>query len=228
MKERNIYKDIVWAVLFCIIAAAAARWGREYARENRAYGFRIQAAEDLKTEIVEEFRKISGFCRFLPAKTAWVTIQIDTYTMQTEVIGVDIRQYPVKWEKMSGAQEEITVGNTPLLFFGKDAFTALEDQMGYAPLESKIEQWIQEYPTLTVSMTDENGQKRTAKICGILSQPENKIYMDHRQMREVFGTASHCNGGFLEIYGYKNTKKARGLLEDAGFITEDDRTFCRD
>ena len=152
MKERNIYKDIVWAVLFCIIAAAAARWGREYAKENRAYGLWIQAAEDLKKELVEEFRKISGFCRFLPAKTAWVTIQIDTYTMQAEVIGVDIRQYPVKWEKISGAQEEIAMGNTPLLFFGKDAFTELEDQMGYAPLESKIKQWIQEYPTLKVSV----------------------------------------------------------------------------
>ena len=58
------------------------------------------------------------------------------------------------------------------------------------------------------------------RICGILSDPGDRVCMDKVQMKEAFFGLFHTAGGFMEIYGQKNMKKARSILEAAGFVTE--------
>lgn len=237
MKGRNIYKDLVFLAAFCALVLAAARVGSAYATERKTYGFLIQAPKELTSEAADELRKLSGICRFLPAETAAVTIRIGTYEIETEVMGLDFDEYPIKWDSPPGILKEaqnghaakakesntwkIPMGNTPLLFFGREIFSSFADPNGYAPLKSQTEKWMNEYQTLDVKVTDESGRERNAKICGILRSPGDKICMAKRQMREVFGESAHTAGGFLEIYGYKNMEKARGLLEAAGFSAWD-------
>ena len=220
MRERNFYKGIVWTLAFCLLVAAVVRRGGDYAKERTTYGFLIQAKEELTADIVEEFRKLSGIRRFTPTDTAAVTIRIGTYAMETDMMGIDFETYPVKWERLS-EEAERGAGNVPLLFFGKDAFFSLVDSNGYAPLKRQVEKWMNAYQALDVTVADENGRERKAKICGILERPGSGVCMEKRQMKEAFGGCVHTAGGFLAIDGCKNTETARGLLEDAGFVVEE-------
>lgn len=232
MKKRNIYKDIVWIAIFCMLLSKGIGWGKAYAKEQKTYGFWIQTEKDLTADVIEEFRKFSGICSFRPSDTADVTISLGSYTLQTKLEGLDLSVNSLKWMRLlgleeSGAAEEgekravFSMGRTPALFFGKDAFFSFADKSGYPPLKSQVEKWLEQYGTLELIVTDESGRERKAKICGILSQPEDKICMDISQMKEIFYKSSHTAGGFMKIQGYKNMKKARGLLENAGFVTQD-------
>lgn len=221
MKKHNIYRDIIWLAVFCIVTSKGIGWAKEYAKEQKIYSFCIQADKDLTESIIEEFRKISGICSFVPSDTADVSITIENYTLQTEVMGFDFEEYPFKWEKVPDglkSHSKISMGNMPVLFFGSETFSLFADQRGYPPLKSQIEKWTEQYQKLNVTVTDESGREQKARICGILSKPGDKVCMDKNQMREVFGSCLHTAGGFMEIYGYTNMKKARGLLENAGFV----------
>lgn len=221
MKKHNIYKYIVWLAVFGIFVSKGIGWGKEYVKEQNTYSFHIQAESDLTADIIKEFRRLSGILSFTPADTADVTITIGNYTLQTKLFGFDFEEYPLKWKKLPDSQKSqitISMGNMPVLFFGTDVFSSFADQRGYPPLKSQIEKWTEQYQKLDVTVTDESGKERKAKICGILSKPENQVCMDKNQMKEVFGSCSHTAGGFIEIYGYTNMEKARGLLENAGFV----------
>ena len=41
-------------------------------------------------------------------------------------------------------------------------------------------------------------------------------------MGEGFAETVHTRGGQMEIYGYQNARKAKKLLEQAGFVTDAD------
>lgn len=213
MKRRNIYKDIVVLAVFCLLVSVLTGWGREYAKEQKTYGVYIRAEKDLTENLVEELRKLSGICRFEPVDTANVTIRLGCYTMEAEVMGLDLKEETLNWDMV---QPQIAMGNTPALFFGKEMFASFTDRNGYPPLKSQVEKWIEQYDTLDLTVIDENGRERKAKICGILKEPEERICMEKNQMREIFGDAAHIKGGVLEIYGYKNLEKAREVLEGVG------------
>lgn len=232
MKKRNIYKDIVWLAFFCIFVSKGITWGKAYVKEQKTYGFHIQSDQNITADIVEEFRKLSGICSFAPTDTAAVTIRLGSYTLDAEITGLDLVEYPLKWKRLPGISESgtkkeeemqatISMGNMPVLFFGAEAFSSFADASGYPPLKSQVEKWIEQYETLDLTVTDASGQERKAKICGILSRPGDKVCMDSIQMKEVFGSCSHTAGGFMEIHGYKNMEKAHKLLEGAGFVVND-------
>ena len=232
MKKHNIYKGIVWIFIFCFLVSKGIRFGEEYAKEQKTYGFCIQNDKDLTADVIEEFRKLSGILSFQPTDTAAVTIELGGYTLQTEMLGLDFGEFPLKWKWLPGnsksgeAKEgesfsEISMGNTPLLFFGAEVFSSFADRSGYPPLKSQVEKWMEQCQTLELAVTDESGRERKAKICGILSWPKDKVCMDKTQMKEAFGSFSHTAGGYLEIHGKTNMEKARELLEGAGFATQD-------
>lgn len=232
MKKRNIYKDIVWIAVFCMLLSKGIGCGKAYAKEQKTYGFWIQTEKDLTADVIEEFRKLSGICSFEPVDMIPVTIAIGNYTFQTELSGLDFEEYPLNWKQLSGSlesdtknagerQAKISVGNMPVLFFGEEVFSFFSDAHGYPPLKSQVEKWMEQYQTLELTVTDENGREQKAKICGILSRPKDKVCMEKSQMQEVFGSFSRTTGGFLRIHGYQNKKKARGLLENAGFVVQD-------
>ena len=96
MKKRNIYKDIVWFAVFCIFITKGIGWGKEYVKEQKNYSFHIQTEQDLTADIIEEFRKLSGILSFASVDTVPVTIRLGSYTLDTEIAGLDLKEYSLK------------------------------------------------------------------------------------------------------------------------------------
>lgn len=215
MKKRNVYKGIVWLALFLTAAWHAAGKAGAYRKEQQAYEFTIESELELTEGIVEELRKISGLFRFDAALSAPVTLQLGTYRLETKLSGVNLSSYPLQWK---AAQKNILRGNTPALFLGEDVLASMTDQDGRSPGRAQVKKWVNEYKQISLTVTDETGKGRKAVLCGILKQPADGVYMDRDQMREVFQTAGRATGGRLMVHGFQNMKKARRLLEDAGFV----------
>lgn len=217
MRERNIYKDIVICIVVGGIVFFLYGQLQSYRREQKAYGFSIQSSRDLTQETVDELQKISGIYRFEPEEAVIITIKIGEYTMETEVFGVDLQDFPGKWKE---GLETFSLRNTPVLFWGTDSFQGFTDRNGYGLGKSQADKWKQDYPNLNLTLEDDAGKERDGKICGILEEPKDKIFMDKKQMEEIFGKSVHIRGGRMEIFGYQNAKKAKELLEQGGFTVE--------
>ena len=256
MGKRNIYKDIVilGAVILCILFLAGK--AKAWRQAQEMCGMSIQSSSDLTAETIAELEKLPGMVLFLPTDTTAVKLELEEYTLETEIMGIglgdalrktgpmgialgDVPQetepvgtrlgdispeteqseigsveYPLQWET---AELQIRLGNTPMFFLGKECFASFQDQYGHAPTKSQIEKWQQDYPQLELTLTDESGHSQTAKICGILNSPAAKICIEKAQMQEIFGQLSRTRGGYLQIQGRQNAKKAQDLLEGAGF-----------
>ncbi len=219
MAKRNIYKDIVvaGAIAACILflSGKAKAWQQGQGLCKMA----VQAGNDLTGEVVAEFEKLPGIASFLPVDTAMVKVKMGDYTLETEVMGVGIGEYPLEWE---AAEPKMRLGNQAMLFVGEGCFASFLDSNGYAPTKGQIEKWLQDYSQLEVTLTDENDHSREARICGILKEPAVRVCMEKGQMQEIFGEASRTRGGYMEIQGAQNAKKTRELLEGAGFQVEEE------
>ena len=218
MKKRNWYRDIVFLFALCALAWAATGQIKAYCREQASYRCSIQSDGDLTEAIVGQMRGLGGILRFEPVDTMLVTIRLETYVLETELSGVDLESYPLRFKSVRAS---IAICNTPQLFLGKEMFLMFTDKNGRSPGNSQIEKWIREYPSLELFVTDENGCERKARACGILESPDDMICMEKGQMEEVFGKCAHVSGGFLEIRGNSNMEKACKLLKDAGFAVRE-------
>lgn len=214
MEKRNIYKDIVAAGAAALCIFFLAGKAKAWQQSQELCKMSIQAGGSLTEEVVEEFGKLPGITLFLPTDTVTVNIALGEYAMETELMGVVFGEYPLEWET---AEPEIRLGNTAMLFVGKECFASFLDRNGYAPTKGQVEKWQQGYPQLELTITDGTGHARKARICGILKDPAAQICMEQSQMQEVFGKAASAKGGYMEIQGVQNAEKARRLLEGAGF-----------
>lgn len=222
MRKRNIYKDIVLLAVLCTAAFFMIQFVKEYQKEEKSYGFTLMSDGGIKTDVVKEFQKIKGLTRFEPYIEVPVTIKIGIYTLETNLMATDIEDYPLKWES---AQEEILLGNTPALFFGKDSFAAFTDQYGHAVGKSQIKKWIKDYRNLELTITDEKEKIRTAKISGIINSPGGLVCMDRKQLEALGIKEQQITGGYMEIWGYRNAKDAKEILEKGGFVLVGENTF---
>lgn len=217
MGKHDYYKIIVWTVVCCAGLFFLAGRVKAYWKEERLYGFSIQSERDLTAEIAAEFSKLAGMIKFEPKEVVSVTISLDSYTMEAVLTGVEFQSTAMRF---SSAEQNVMLGNVPKLLVGEEVFSSFTDKNGNTPFKSQTDKWKENYRSLVLTVTDGNGVERKGKISGIVKQ-DNHIYMDKQQMYEVFGKEVHTMGGYMEIYGYKNTKKAKKLLEQAGFLTED-------
>ena len=214
MGKRNIYKDIVIAGVLILCILFLAEKAKAWRQAQEMCGITMQSGSELTAEIIAELEKLPGMVLFLPADIAIGKLELEGYTLETEIMGIRLEEYPLQWET---AQPQIRLGNTPMLFLGKECFASFQDQYGHPPTKSQIEKWQQGYSQLELALTDENGYSQTARICGILKSPAAQIYMEKAQMEENFGQLSRAKGGYLQIQGRQNAKKAQELLEGAGF-----------
>lgn len=218
MGEKNIYKNIVIGTVILILAVCCVNLYKSYLKEQKSYTFSIQSETELTEAAVEEMKKISGICRFEPVTSVMVTIQLGEYTLETRLLGVDLETFPLRFREGEG---RIVMGNTSALFFGAKVFSLFSDENGKSPGQRQIKIWMEQRQELTVTITDESGRGKTGKIFGILESPETVIYMDKNQLEENFGEYCRTSGGYMEIYGYQNMKKARDVLEGGGFTVEE-------
>lgn len=218
MKGRNLYKDIVIGGVLVFLAVFCVNLWKDYRKEQQTRGFYIQRDRELTEKTAEQLRNISGLCRFEPSSSVRVTLQLEEFTLETGLTGVDLESYPLEWKKVD---ETFSPGNTSALFFGKDMFQMFSDKHGYSPDNGQIKIWMDEYQNLTLSITDEKGHVKKGRISGILKHPAEGIFMDKRQMEEIFRQSCQATGGYLEVYGYRNMKKARDELEGGGFLVEE-------
>lgn len=218
MRKRNIYRDIVILAVLCFLIFSLWKLVEFWQKERNIYRFSIQSDSDLTQSMADEFQNISGLLRFDSVDTVRVTAKLEDYEMEAELYGCNLEEYPLKWQK---SDRKILMNNTPSLFFGADSFSFFADKYGFCPDKGKIKKWIENYQDLTLIVVDEEGRKIEAKVCGILKEPGDKIYMDKGQMEEIFQDSACTLGGYMEISGYQNKKKAREILENAGFLVMD-------
>lgn len=218
MKERNVYRDFVLIAAVLLVFIYAKGRVKLWAREQKTYGFVIQSQQELTGSIAGEFAKILGLTQFLPSSSVTVTLKLEEYTLETELDGVYLEEYPLQWE---AAKEKAVLSNTAALFLGKESFAAFTDKSGHGPAKSRIAEWTTHYDELSVMVLDETGQERKAKVFGILKEPEGIVCMDKRQMEEVFGDVCQVRGGYMQVHGYRNAKAAKKALEQAGFLVEE-------
>lgn len=212
MKERNYYKMIVIGAAVCLVLANLVRFCREYQRAQQYYRVTIARETELTEDMVSELQKLTGIRRFEAIASVPVTIELEGYTLHTELMGIDLMQPSLKWERT----EEVFLGDMPILFWGTDCFSAFVDANGRAPGKGQITEWIETYRALSITITTEDGTIQKAGIGGILKEPQGNVYMQQKKMKEIFAD-SKVTGGHLEIQGYQNTKKAKTILETGGF-----------
>lgn len=217
MKKRNIYKDIVSLALGCILIVWTAQGLNFWKQQQKTFTFQIQSQTEITNAMVKELEKLNGLYEFTPTASCNVTVQLEEYTMETVLTGIELTAFPLKWKS---AQQEIRKGASPVLFIGKEAFQGFADVNGNPPGKSQILEWISRYQELEIRMTQESGQELRGKISGILEKPSAGIYMDEGQMQEIYGTFARITGGVLKIQGKQNMEKAREVLESSGFLVE--------
>lgn len=215
--KRNRYKDIVFLAAGCLCILLVVRGVEFWRHQQKSYEISIQSETELTEDIVTEIGKIKGVQSFISCKSCNVTLRLEEYMMETSIAGVDLDRYPFQWEN---AESEITLGNTPVLFLGEEAFSAFFDDHGNGPGRSRIMQWKEDCPKLDLTVTDENGRERNAKIGGILKEPVAGIYMSGAQMQELYSSFAKTTGGCIRIRGERNCDKAKELLSEAGFQVE--------
>lgn len=225
MKEKNVYRIIVWAGAAGL--AVWFFWGKleAYWIEERMYGMRVFAERDLTKETVEEFRKLPGLCSFEPVWTVTVTVVLDSFSMEGVLEGVEMEKEEFRFSAFS---KEVCFGNTLLLLAGEEFFASLADKDGNPPLKSQSDRWRAKFEELEVTVADESGEERRAEIGGVLEGQGNRIFMDCGQMWEAFGKKARVKGGYIQIFGQRNLKKTRKVLEGAGFLAEEDGAILLD
>lgn len=217
MRKRNLYKDIVMLAVGVLCLWLSLYVVDFWLRQQRSYEMPIRLEADLTEEMVKEIGKIEGVRAFTPFLSCNSKIRLQEYTLETQVLGIDLNSYPLKWKQ---AQEEITLGNTAVLFVGRETFSAFADDHGNSPGKSEIAQWMGRYQELELTLTDDKGRERKASIGGIMEEPSNGLYMSGKQMQELYPAFARKTGGCVKIRGEENMQRAKEILSGAGFLVE--------
>lgn len=217
MGKRNIYKDIVFIAVGCLFFMLAVCAGNFWMQQQRSYEIFLQSQSELTEDIVKEIGKIEGLYEFTPISFCNVKIRLQEYALETSLAGVDVSNYPLKWK---AAQEEISLANTPILFFGEESFASFADNNGNGPGKSRIAEWIEKYRELQLTVADEQGRERRARIGGIVKEPSSGIYIGQSQMEGLYSASAKTIGGCATIQGERNMQKAKEILSGAGFQVE--------
>lgn len=217
MGKRNIYKDLVFIAVGCLLLMLTVRAGDFWMRQQRPYEIILQSQSELTEEMVKEIGKIEGLYGFTPISSCNVKIRLQEYALETSLAGIEISNYPLEWK---AAQEEISLANTPILFLGQESFASFIDSNGNGPGKSRIAEWIEKYQELQLTVTDEHGRERSAKIGGIVQEPSSGIYIGQGQMQGLYSASAKITGGCAKIQGERNMQKAKEILSGAGFQVE--------
>lgn len=218
MKKHNFYKDVVLCVLSGLLVMAVYQGVKAWQKEQKSYGFTVTAQSAWTQQDISELKKLRGIWKFQPVDSISVTVELEGYTLETEMKGICMEDYPLKWQK---AEQSYSMGNTPLLFIGKDCFASFADTNGNGPGKSEIQAWIERYQELKVTVIDETGSVKNARIAGILKSPSDSICMEQSQMKEIWGSIVQTKEGYMEIFGYQNMEHAKEVLMEGGVICEE-------
>ncbi len=215
MKKRNLYKDVVLCALACLLVSAVYQGIKAWQKEQKSYGFMVTAQSAWTQQDVSELKKLRGLLKFQPVDSINITVELEGYTLETEMKGICLEDYPLKWQAVEGTYD---MGSTPLLFMGKDCFESFADSNGNRPGRSEICAWMERYQELVVTVTDETGGEKNARIAGILESPSDTICMEQGQMEEVWGRAVQTKEGYMEVLGYRNMEHAKEVLMESGVV----------
>ena len=217
MEKRNVYKDMVFFVLACFSMIQLVNIMNFWMQQQKSFNLILQSESELTEATVKEMEKITGLYQFTPAYSCNLSFQLEEYTMDSDLTGINLDDYPLQWKSM---QDKMVMGNTLALFFGTDVFASFVDHNGNAPGRSQIVEWIERYQELELTVADQKGQVWKGKISGILEKPAQEIYMDRGQMQKIFDKSAKTTGGLAKIQGQQNMKQAREILSEAGFVAE--------
>lgn len=215
MRKHNFYKDAVLCLIVLLLAAAVQAKIKQCQKEQKLYHFTAASQTAWTQKDVAELKKLSGLLKFQPVTSVNAVIKLGSYTLETELKGICLEEYPIR---LQSSEHTYALGNTPLLFIGKDCLASFADPHGNAPGKSELASWTRNYQTLALTITDDAGNIKNARIGGILKEPRSFICMEQTQMQTIWGRTVQMNEGYIEIQGYQNMKHAKEVLEGCGIV----------
>lgn len=213
MKKHNYYKDVVLCLIIILLMAAVQTKIKQCQKEQKRYHFTAASQTAWTKRDVAQLKKLNGILKFEPVASVNAVIKLGCYTLETELKGICLEEYPIR---LQSSEHTYDLGNTPLLFIGKDCLASFADAHGNAPAKSELDSWTQNYQTLTLTITDDAGNEKSARIGGILKEPCGSVCMEQTQMQAIWGRDIKMNEGYIEIQGYQNMKHAKEVLEGCG------------
>ena len=177
MKERNYYKMIVIGAAVCLVLANLVRFWREYQRAQQYYRVTIARETELTEDMVSELQKLTGIRRFEAIASVPVTIELEGYTLHTELMGIDLMQPSLKWERT----EEVFLGDMPILFWGTDCFFCLCGCKWTCTGKRSDHRMDRNLPGTFDYDYDRRRNHPKAGIGGILREPQGNVYMQQKR-----------------------------------------------
>lgn len=135
-----------WLVFLVLLAAAALTLSGillgKFSREEKI--FQEQAALNgivYDEAFLEEAAKLPGIQSVEPVVSLPVQLKVGEYSVETELLGVELTNLHYQAEKAS----DTALGRTPALLIGKEALFGLVDANGHAISEKRLGQLLEEY-----------------------------------------------------------------------------------
>ena len=135
-----------WLVFLVLLAAAALTLSGillgKLSREEKI--FQEQAALNgivYDEAFLEEAAKLPGIQSVKPVVSLPVQLKVGEYSVETELLGVELTDLHYQAEKAS----DTALGRTPALLIGKEALFGLVDANGHAISEKRLGQLLEEY-----------------------------------------------------------------------------------
>ena len=204
-----------WLVFLVLLAAAALTLSGillgKFSREEKI--FQEQAALNgivYDETFLEEAAKLPGIQSVEPVVSLPVQLKVGEYSVETELLGVELTNLHYQAEKAS----DTALGRTPALLIGKEAFFGLVDANGHAISEKRLGQLLEEYQELSITASFSNRPEQTfsCRAAAVLKEPADKIYFSIDQAKtlaEQYGQPFSIKEVLLTVKGETNFRKAK-------------------
>lgn len=185
-------------------------------------------------KFLEEAKKTKGLLSIDPVIAIPIKLKTEGYTMDTTLLCID-------WSKLQKGlirSSEVPIGNTLVLLLGEDSLARMVDCNGYAITERKKQEYINQFMNMewqySLNIGDMEEDERIAGngksewkncyIAGILSYPEEYVYMSDGQMEVLKELESKqpITKILLTVQGERNYENALKCFTKQISITDSD------
>lgn len=107
MRSHNIYKDIVFFAVGLVFIIQIVNFIDFWMKQQKSYDLKLQSESELSEAIVKEMKKINGLYQFTPAYTCNLSFQLEEYTMDSNLTGIDLEDYSLQWKSLQQDRKSV-------------------------------------------------------------------------------------------------------------------------
>lgn len=202
-----------------LVLCCSLLWSRT--EERRSYQF-IADLDGMEYDgsFLEKAGKIRGVCQISPVLEIPIRLKMENYTMDTVIKAVDMEVF----DKKVQYAREVPLGNTPVLFLGKDSLAGMRDSNDHSISEKQKKKFLENYADLKVeyavpsAVSDEQAGEdehwSSCIVAGIFSSPADGIYLPYSQSSALYGNAERPEvKALLTVRGRDNFEKVQSYFE---------------